>query len=164
MTVGYVQGNEDMETKKKRKLSLCDWCVLIGIFGVGASLFTPGITQAVEARKLTDMVERLQVIRTGILLYQSEHDGLWPGQRFKGDAVTAERFIEALRQQRRDGKGSYLSRLPDNPYIADASRAAVLLCVNDPNCGPGDSIGVAWWFNGATGEFHAADSAFHTNY
>ena len=140
-----------METKK-RKLTLCDWCVLVGIFGVGASLLTPGITQAVEEKKLTDMVDRLHWIRTGILLYQSEHDGLLPGQRFAGDAVTTERFLEAMRQRRADGKGSYLSRLPENPYVTETMRAAELVCVNDPDCKPTGREGAAWWFNGATGD------------
>lgn len=153
-----------METQKKRKLTLCDWCVLIGVFGMGASLLTPGITQAVEEKKLSDLVERLNVVRTEILLYQSEHNGLLPGQRFPKDKVTEERFVEALRRQRQDGKGSYLSRLPANPYVLDTERAERLLCVNDPNSKPTGSEGTAWWFNGATGEFYAADSVFHTNY
>jgi type II secretory pathway pseudopilin PulG len=153
-----------METQKKRKLSLCDWCVLIGIFGVGASLLTPGITQAVEEKKLSDLVDRLHAVRTSILLYQSEHDGLLPGQRFAKDIVTEGRFVEDLRKQRLDGSGTYMRQLPDNPYVLDAARAGRLICVNEPDSKPTGSEGAAWWFNGATGEFYAADSAFHTNY
>lgn len=153
-----------METQKKKKLTLCDWCVLIGIFGMGASLLTPGITQAVEEKKLSDLVDHLHAIRTEILLYQTEHNGLLPGQRFAKDTVTEERFLESLRQQRQDGKGTYLTYLPENPYVLDSARADRLLCVNDPNCKPTGTEGAAWWFNGATGEFYAADSAYHTNY
>jgi hypothetical protein len=153
-----------METQKKRKLTVCDWCVLVVIFGMGASLLTPGITQAVEEKKLADMVERLHAVRTEILLYQSEHNGLFPGQRFPNDIVTEERFLEALRELRPDGKGSYLRWLPENPYVLDTESATKLLCVNDPNSRPTGREGCAWWFNGATGEFTAADSVFHTNY
>ncbi|MCE5186287.1 MAG: hypothetical protein LLF76_09205 [Planctomycetaceae bacterium] len=152
-----------METKKK-KLTVCDWCVLVVIFGMGASLLTPGISQAVEEKKLSDLVDRLQMIRSEILLYQTEHNGLLPGQRFANDIVTEQRFIEALGQQRLDGKRSYLRYLPDNPYVAAPEYAAKLKCVNDPNCRPTGSEGAAWWFNGSTGEFLAIDSAFHTNY
>lgn len=153
-----------METQKKKKLTICDWCVLVVLFGMGASLITPGITQAVEEKKLSDLVDRLQSIRSEILLYQTEHNGLLPGQRFPKDHVTAEEFVEALRSERSGGKGAYLRWLPENPYVLDTERASTLVCVNDPNSRPMGDEGAAWWFNGATGEFCASDSAFHTNY
>jgi type II secretory pathway pseudopilin PulG len=153
-----------METEKKKKLSVCDWCVLVVIFGMGASLLTPGVTQAVEEKKLSDLVDRLHAVRAEIQLYQADHNGLLPGQRYPKDIVTEERFLEALRKERVDSKGSYLRWMPANPYVTDPERCDRVMCVNDPDLKPTGAEGVAWWFNGATGEFYAADSAFHTNY
>ena len=97
-----------MEKKETKKLTLCDGCILMLLFGIAASVFTPGVTQAVEEKKLSDMVDRLQVIRSQIMLYKVHHDGLLPGQRSVGDSVTSDAFAVALKQQRPDGSGRYL--------------------------------------------------------
>ncbi|MHC4553597.1 MAG: hypothetical protein ACYSUT_12665, partial [Planctomycetota bacterium] len=78
------------------KLTTCDWCVLVVVFAVLISLVNPAVSQAVEEKKLTDMVDRLQAIRANIQLYKAAHDGLLPGQRYSGDAVTSDGFIAEL--------------------------------------------------------------------
>ena len=153
-----------MEKKETNKLTLCDACILMLLIGIAASVFTPNLTQAVEEKKLSDMVDRLQVIRSQIMLYRAEHNGLFPGQRFAGDLVTSDAFALAMKQKRSDGSGSYLRKFFDNPYILGAEQRNTITCVNDVNVMPTGFEGTGWWFNAATGDFFACDSKFHTNY
>jgi type II secretory pathway pseudopilin PulG len=150
--------------KKEKKLTLCDGCILMLILGVAASVFTPGITQAVEEMKLSDMVDRLQIIRSQIMLYKAHNNGLLPGQESVGDSVTAEDFARAMAQDNPDDSGPYLKQIPENPYVEDPARRSTITCVNDPNAKPTGGEQTGWWFNAATGEFFACDSEFHTKY
>ncbi len=153
-----------MEKKETKKITLCDGCILILIIGMAASVFTPGVTQAVEEKKLSDMVDRLHVIRSQIVLYKAHHNGLLPGQQCAGDSVTSDVFIHAMRQQRPDDRGSYLRSIPENPYIQTEQQKTAITCVNDVNAVPTGHEGTGWWFNTATGDFFACDSEFHANY
>lgn len=153
-----------MEKKETEKLTLCDGCIVVLIIAVAASVFTPGMTQAVEEKKLSDVVDRLQIIRAQIMLYKAHHNGLLPGQRSIGESVTSDAFAAAMRQQRPDGSGPYLRRTFANPYVADSDRQSMITCVNDVNSVPTGTEGTGWWFNAATGEFFACDSEFRTHY
>lgn len=153
-----------MEKKTGKRLTMCDWCVLIAIISLIGSLANPAVSRAVEEKKLTDMVDALQSVRGTLQLYKVEHYGLLPGQRFVGDSVTPEQFIEALTQRQDQESEAYFQQLPENPY-ADPGRSRSVTCVNDPDAQqPTGREGTAWWFNAATGQFCACDSAFHANY
>lgn len=155
------QGYKAMEKKTGTfKLTACDWCVLVVVFSVLVSLINPALSQAVEEKKLTDMVDCLQTIRANIQLYKAAHDGLWPGQRYPGDAVTADGFTEALTGTQSQNRTPLMREMLNNPYAESHS----ITCVNDPDAKPAGTEGTAWWFNAATGEFYACDSEFHTNY
>ena len=154
-----------MEKKATKKWTVGDGCILLLVlFGIAASLVSPGVTQAFEEKKLGDLVDRLYTTRTQILLYKAHHNGLLPGQQFRGDSVTADEFATALQQQRPDGSGCYLSVILENPYMTDPARRNTVICVNDVNAIPAGTEQTAWWFNAATGDFFACDSEFHTKY
>ena len=153
-----------MEKQETRKLTLCDGCILMLIIAIAASICAPGVTQAVEEMKLSEMVDRLQTVRARITLYRAHHNGLWPGQQAAGDSVTAEDFICAMAQDAPDGSGPYLTAIPENPYVDSPARRRTITCVNDANAAPMGTERTAWWFNAATGEFFACDSEFHTKY
>ena len=154
----------EIEQGKARKLTLIDSCVLIVLFGAAACVLTPAVSGAMEEKKLSDMVQRLQIIRSQISLFRSEHKGLLPGQHTAVDAVTSEEFVAAMKQLCLEGTAPYLTQMPANPYISDPGAAAAITCVNDPGAKPTGQEGTGWWFNAATGDFYACDSAFHTNY
>jgi general secretion pathway protein G len=153
-----------MEKNETKKLTLCDGCILVVLIGIAAAVFTPGVTQAMEEKNLSDMVDRLQIIRSQIMLYKAHHNGLLPGQGVVGDSVTSDAFAFAMKQQRPDGSGPYLRDIFENPYVVDPSRRSTITCVNDINAAPTGSEGAGWWFNAATGDFFACDSKLHTTY
>lgn len=154
----------DSEKKKKRPtFTLIDWCVLAGIFVGIASVYSPSITLARQEQKLADMVERLQMMRSHILLYRAEHSGLLPGQIRNGEPVTSDGFIEAICEYHPTGY-SGINSMPENPYIMDPDMSTAVHCVNEPGAEPAGREGTGWWFNSATGEFFACDNEFHTRY
>lgn len=153
---------EKKETKKR--FTLCDGCVLLGIVTLIAVLAHPPFTQAMEEKKFTDMVRSLQAVRAQIRVYKAE-TGLFPGQERIGDlSVTEDELIADLTAQRPNEKGPRLERFPVNPYIEDPVKAGMVTCVNDPDAQPMGIEGTGWWYNAATGKFYACDSTFHTNY
>ena len=158
------QGVLGMEkNEKKSKLRLCDWCVLISIITLIASISHPTITQAMDEQKLSSMVDRLQMVRSQIRLYKADK-GLFPGQQRIGDlSVTPDEFVAALKEHQMDRDVPYVEQFPDNPYISDSAASSVV-CVNDPDTKPSGTESAGWWYNAATGDFHACDSQFHTNY
>ncbi len=154
-----------MEKKTGNKtLTACDWCVLVGAVLLLASLVNPTISQAVEEKRLTDMVDRLQRVRANIQLYQAAHDGLLPGQRFFGASVTSEQFAAAMAEPAGKDRSPFLRQIPANPYVESSALSRTITCVNDLEAKPTGNEGTAWWFNAATGDFYACDSKFHTNY
>jgi general secretion pathway protein G len=153
-----------MEKNETKKLTLCDGCVLILVFGIAAVLFSPRLTQAVERDKLSDLVDRLYTIRLQIKLYKLQHDGLLPGQWASGESVTSKDFVTALQEQQYKDSGLSVEGMLENPYIQDTGRCRTITCVNDPEAMPAGNERTAWWFNAATGDFYACDSKFHTNY
>lgn len=153
------------KSEKKTKLTLCDWCVLIAIIGLVASVSHPALSGAMEEKQLSDMVDRLQMVRSQIRLYRADYDGLYPGQKSGDDlSVTGDEFVAALLKQRADHAEPYMRQFPVNPYLSDPATGDAVTCVNDPAAFPMGTEGTGWWFNAATGEFYACDSEFHTNY
>lgn len=146
------------------KITWLDRCVLIGVIGTVFFLIIPPLLQAGQEEKLSKMVERLQVIRSQIALYKADHNGLLPGQKAAGQSVRPEDISLAMMQSRPNGSRPYLRQIPENPYLAESGRGAMITCVNDPNAKPTGTEGTGWWFNAATGQWKACDSNFHTNY
>lgn len=154
---------ETMETRKL-KLSLVEWCIVVGIVGVVGASVRPGLSQAMEDRKLPELVVRLHEVRSAIALYKIDHAGLYPGQQVHGDAVDAAAFWRALTTLGIDGRKAYVSSPAANPFVGDPALARRVECVNDPNARPDFEADAGWWFNAATGQFCALSSAFHAAY
>lgn len=124
----------------------------------------PQLSRAAGEGRLATLSDTLHLIRSTIDIYRMEHNGLLPGQKQFGQAVSPYAFIDDLTSPDNTGKFHYFQRFPDNPFISDDARRSSVTCVNNPNAEPDGTEGTAWWFNGATGEFKACDEKFHTTY
>jgi len=124
----------------------------------------PQFSRAASRERLEELSDTLYLVRCTIDLYRAEHDGLLPGQRNPGQAVTHLDFVRDLTQPETDGHFHYFQRFPENPFIRCDDRRSTVTCVNDTNAHPDGTEGTAWWFNAATGEFRACDNRFHTAY
>jgi hypothetical protein len=113
--------------------------------------------------KLSDMVSKLQQVRSQITLYKVQHDGLLPGQNAKGSDIAENGFVRAMTEEDPAGFGPYLREIPANCFVEGKSANKITL-FNDPDAVPSGDEGTGWCFNAATERFCASDSKFHTEY
>ena len=124
---------------------------------------TPRVSQAQSEKQVSLLAERLQQVRSRIAVYQAEHEGSVPGFSDGCLQVCADDFTVALTSRDEQGLGPYLDQIPANPFVkAEMSQAVTV--VNDPAAWPTGQEGTGWWFNAATGQFSACDSAYHAAY
>ena len=128
-----------------------------------AAVAVPRFSMARSRGKLSDMVSKLQQVRSQIALYKVQHDGLLPGQNTIGGEVTENRFVRAMTEKDSAGFGPYLKEIPANCFVKGEMASRITL-VNDPDAVAGGNEGTGWWFNAATEKFCASDSRFHAEY
>lgn len=148
----------------KRGFTVMEIFIVIVVLCILAAIVVPRISQAKAESKLSDMVSRLQMVRSQMELYKIQHGDLLPGQKVSAGDITEARFITAMtRRNTVDGYGPYFKKMPENPFIIGEA-ADDVTCVNDTNAVPTGIEGAGWWLNAATGQFRACDSQFHTAY
>ncbi len=128
-------------------------CLILCIIG---AVVAPAFTKAQAEGKISDLTDRLQIMRAQIELYSVQHDGLLPGQYRAGGNLTESSFIEALTQSD-DELGPYLRKIPENPFNG---LNTVAIGTRDS----GNVTGAGWFLNIVTGEFRADDSKTHSAY
>ena len=84
-----------METRRL-KPTFGEWCIVIGLIGLVVAAVRPGVSQAMEERRLIDLVARLHEVRSAVAVYKADHAGLYPGQQYFGGNVDPEAFVHAL--------------------------------------------------------------------
>ncbi len=148
----------------RRGFTVMEIFIVIVVLCILAAIVVPRISQASAEGKLSDMVSRLQMVRSQIQLYKVQHGDLLPGQEFIAGDITEARFITAMTKKNAvDGYGPYFKKMPKNPFISGLATDNIT-CVNDTNTIPTGTESTGWWLNAATGQFRACDSKFHTAY
>jgi general secretion pathway protein G len=148
----------------RRGFTVMEIFIVIVVLCILAAIIVPRVTQASAEGRLSEMVSRLQMVRSQMELYKVQHGDLLPGQEVIAGDITEARFITAMtRKNAVDGYGPYFKKMPENPFII-GDTADDVTCVNDTNAIPTGTEGVGWWLNAATGQFRACDSKFHTAY
>ena len=128
-----------------------------------AAVSVPRFSMAKSNGRLSDMIGKLQQVRSQIALYKLQHNGLLPGQNTAGGNIAENDFVKAMTMKDSAGLGPYLGAIPANCFIRDKS-ADKITFVNDLDAVACGNEGTGWWFNAATGKFCASNSRFHTEY
>ncbi len=150
--------------KKHKNFSLIEMFVLLVMFGLLAAVVVPRFPEASSETELSDMVNKLQIMRSQIELYRIQHNDLYPGQQTAGGRIDPQSFvIDLVEKDPVDGYGPYLKEIPVNPF-AEGTGGEKIVFVNDKNAKVKVKAGYGWWFNAATGEFRACTKAEHTRY
>jgi len=158
-----ISGIETMETEK-RGFTVMEVFMVVVILCIVAAVAVPRISQASAENRVSNLVGRLQLVRSQIELYKSQHGDLLPGQKVIGGDIRQADFIAVMTTRNTvDGYGPYLKKMPENPFVAGEA-ADDITCVNDVNSVPTGTEGTGWWLNAATGEFRPCDNKFHTAY
>ena len=158
-------GNYRRSRRRRRSgaFTLVEILLVVVILGVLAAIVIPQFSSATSEAHLNTLLGNLQTFRSQIQLYKVQHYDLLPGQASLGGAVAEADFVAALTND--DDYGAYVSKIPENLFISDASDRIAITCVNDAaaDAAPAGDEGTGWWFNAANGDFRAC-SADHITY
>ena len=158
-----ISGIETMETKKRR-FTVMEIFIVVVILCTAGAVVAPRVSHAAAKGRLSDLVSKLQLVRSQMQLYKIQHGDLLPGQEVTGGDIAQADFIAAMTTRNTvDGYGPYIKEMPENPFIAGHA-ADDITCVNDADTVPTGNERTGWWLNASTGEFHACDNQFHTAY
>lgn len=141
---------------KKDGISIPEIMIVTLVLCIIGAVVAPAFTKAQAEGRISDLTDRLQVMRAQIELYSVQHDGLMPGQYRAGGDLTESDFIEALTESD-DELGPYLNKIPENPFNG----------LNTVTIGTRDNgkvTGAGWFLNIVTGQFRADDSKTHSAY
>ena len=141
---------------KNDGFSVPEIIIVVLILCIIGAVVAPAFTKAQAEGKISDLTDRLQMMRAQIELYSVQHDGLLPGQYRAGGNLTESSFIEALTESD-DELGPYLRKIPENPF--NGLNTVVIGTRDD-----GNITGAGWFLNIVTGEFRADDSKTHSAY
>ena len=146
---------------KRSGFTLVEILIVMVILGILAAIVIPQFSQASQEARLSDLIKKLQMVRTQVELYKIQHVAQLPGTGPHMDFVTAMTSYSLS-----DGTpsiagasksfGRYLQKIPDNPFTLTNS---VEVSSMEPQYGTS-----AWFFNTNTGEFRANDTATHAAY
>jgi competence protein ComGC len=147
----------------KRGFTVMELFIIAIVVCIVVAVAVPRFSMARSRGKLSDMVSKLQQVRSQIALYKVQHDGLLPGQNAKGSDIAEDGFVKAMTEKDTTGFGPYLREIPANCFIEGESAKKITL-VNDADAIPGGDEETGWWFNAATEKFCASDCKFHAEY
>ncbi len=152
-----------METRKIR-FTVLEILILAIILCTAGAVVAPRVSHAAAKGRLSDLVSKLQLVRSQMQLYKIQHGDLLPGQEITGGDINQADFIAAMTTRNPvDGYGPYIKEMPENPFVTGHA-ADDITCVNDADAVPTGNERTGWWLNASTGEFRACDCQFRTAY
>ncbi len=152
-----------METRKI-KFTVLEIFIVVLILCTAGAVVAPRVSHAASKGRLSDLVSKLQLVRSQMQLYKIQHGDLLSGQEVTGGDIAQADFIAAMtRRNTVDGYGPYIKEMPENPFVAGHATDDIT-CVNDADAVPTGAEGTGWWLNAATGQFRACDCQFRTAY
>lgn len=137
--------------RSQAAFTLIEVLIVVLVIGILAAIVVPQFTEAGTDAKLSTLKTNLQTIRGQLHLYKLQHDDTFP--------TSAATFADQMtRASRSDGStadlgtsgfnlGPYLQEIPRNPYSGGN-------IIGSGGIGTSD-----WYYNPATGDFRANDSA-----
>jgi len=131
-----------------RAFTLVEVLIVVIVLGILAAIVVPQFSTASDDANLSALRTNLQTIRAQLELYKIQHNGSYPtlasftAQMTAGTDVTGAAGTDF---------GPYLLSIPPNPFSG----------VNTVTNTTPPAATLGWFYDQATGEFRANDSAAH---
>ncbi len=141
---------QDRKSTVARGFTLVEILIVVVILGILAAIVIPQFSNASTETRLASVQVNLKTIRTQLQLYGAQHKGVFPQLATITDELTlasnADRTTAAVNTPGFPF-GPYMAQLPSNPFTLTSTVSA-------------GAVGTsAWYYDQATGEFCANDSA-----
>lgn len=151
-----IGGKKINRVSLRNAVTIPEFFIVFLVIAIIAAISVPKFSEAKSENDLMRLCKGLGMVRQQVELYKVQHDGLLPGQTYKGQEVSEEEFVKALIS--RDGVyGPYLKKMPKNPFNDLRSVRVGTVTI-------GSAAGAGWFLNCETGDFRADDLEFHRAY
>jgi general secretion pathway protein G len=152
----YIGSKQINRGSLRNAITIPEFFIVFLFIAIIAAISAPKFSEAKSGNDLTSLVKSLEMVRQQLELYKVQHDGLLPGQKFKGQEIHEEDFVNGLTESGRT-YGPYLKKMPKNPFND-------LRSVRIGSVTIGSAAGAGWFLNCQTGDFRADDLEFHRAY
>ena len=150
--------------RAKSGFTLVEILIVVVILGILAAIVIPQFTEASTEAKTSSLATDLQSMRSQIELYKIQHNDNLPGVN-NGTHSGGAGFVLAMTEgtdifgepNATGPYGPYLMKIPVNQFVD--SFGIGIGAADPPMIVTDGSLG--WYFNNATGQFWATDSAEH---
>ena len=131
-----------------RGFTLVEVLIVVIVLGILAAIVVPQFSRASDDANLSALKTNLQTIRAQLELYKIQHNGSYPTLAAFTAQLTAGTDITGAAGTT---YGPYLLTIPTNPF----SNVSTVTNTTPP------AATLGWFYDQATGEFRANDSAAH---
>jgi len=137
--------------------SLLELVIVVVIIGIIAAIAVPRLSRGSGGAADSALTRDLDVMRTAIELFATEHKGLLPSDEIVNELTQYTDVLGEVSEAKDAGHvfGPYLRQVPPMPVGPRKGKTGVHICTaagNTPAQGPADR---AWWYNTKTGDLRA---------
>lgn len=133
----------------RRAFSLIELVIVVVILGIIGAIALPRMSRGAEGAKDAALVADLTLLRQAIDLYQTEHEGSFPGATTIGDQLTMYTDISGNTSATKTGAYIY------GPYLRVIPALKVGTNRGDAGIAAADGAGVGWIYTAASGSIKA---------
>ena len=148
-----------MKARNRSGFTLVEILIVVVILGILAAIVIPQFSQAsTEARK-SSVKSNLQMIRSQIMLYKTQHGDALPAKTDLITALTSKTDYDGT-VNTSGLYGPYMQKFPANALneLGDATDGSEITELTTVGASPTVSTTTGWAYNSTTGDFFAVNS------
>lgn len=133
----------------RRAFSLIELVIVVVILGIIGAIALPRMSRGAEGAKDAALIADLTLLRQAIDLYQTEHEGAFPGATTIADQLTMYTDVAGATSATKTGAYIY------GPYLRVIPALKVGTNRGDSGIAAADAAGIGWIYTVASGSIKA---------